>query len=525
MAAPYDLSAPRAAFSASAVTRVLRDLLAPRQSEAQKNWLRAVASVTTAQRPDLAEDLVDILGAEPFEEGHSPLAELTIGEVGVCYEALIALTDSTARKSSGQYFTPDDAAHFMAGQSTTFPDGVWMDPCCGVGNLAWHLASVQNDPAEFVKDRLILVDVDRTALLSAVALIGADFLTQGDREGLGALHTRAVQRDFLSPASLPRHDHVIVNPPYARAPMQPGLRTRATREFFAFFIERITTSARGFIAVTPASYLAAPKFQILRDVLDEANDGGRIFVFDNVPDTLFRGYKFGSTNTSNTNFVRAAITVCSPTDTDWEITPIIRWRSASRPHVFPLAARLLAPRQIGPTGEWVKLPAALGKVWERLAATPTVLSDLLVRHETPHSLTVGLTPRYYISAAYRNLERGSKAVLYFANDEDRDRAALVLNSSIPYIWWRALDGGVTLPKRVLFGTPIPEFEADDATLSTLARELQETEEASITTKLNAGLVNENVKRPPELVDRLNRAILGESPDLRILYTEDMAAPR
>ena len=119
MAAPYDLSAPRAAFSASAVTRVLRDLLAPRQSEAQKNWLRAVASVTTAQRPDLAEDLVDILGAEPFEDGHSPLAELTIGEVGVCYEALIALTDSTARKSSGQYFTPDDAAHFMAGQSMT----------------------------------------------------------------------------------------------------------------------------------------------------------------------------------------------------------------------------------------------------------------------------------------------------------------------------------------------------------------------------------------------------------------------
>ncbi|GAA1721412.1 N-6 DNA methylase [Propioniferax innocua] len=294
--------------------------------------MRAVASVTTAQRPGLAEDLVDILEAEPFEDGHSPLAALTIGEVGVCYEALIALTDSTARKSSGQYFTPDDAAHFMAGQSRTFPDGGWMDPCCGVGNLAWHLASVQNDPAEFVQGRLILVDSDRAALLSAVALIGADFLAQGDREGLRALHSRAVQRDFLSPAPLPQHDHVIVNPPYARAPMQPGLRTRATREFFAFFIERVATSARGFIAVTPASYLAAPKFQILRDVLDEAND------------------------------------------------------------------------------------------------------------------------------------------------EDRDRAALVLNSSIPYIWWRALDGGVPLPKGVLFGTPIPDCAADDATLAALARELQETED-------------------------------------------------
>lgn len=523
MAVPYDTSAPRAAFSASAVTRVVRDLLASTKAQARQNWLRAVASVTTDQRRDLADDLIEMLGVEPFEAGCNPLAGLTIGEVGVCYEALIAKTDSTARKAAGQYFTPDDAAHFMAKQSEAFPEGVWMDPCCGVGNLSWHLASVQADSGAFVRGRLVLVDIDQTALLSAVALIGADFLDEGDRNGLHELRDRAVQRDFLAQTPLPSHDYVVVNPPYARTQMKPKFKTAATRELFAYFMERIVDSSSGFIAVTPASYLSAPKFKILREVINAKSTGGRVFVFDNVPDTLFRGYKFGSTNTSSTNFVRAAISVCSPTDTTWQVTPIIRWRSASRPRLFSRASALLAPRQEGPDEEWVKLPAELEKVWRTLSDEPTTLKDLLARHETPHFLTVGLTPRYYISAAYRDLDRGSKAVLYFKTAEDRDRAAVVLNSSVPYMWWRGLDGGVTLPKRVLFGTPIPDLDTKDSAITALVRELQETEEDAITTKLNAGLVNENVKRPRDLVERLNMAVLGEAPDLQVLYTEDMAA--
>lgn len=523
MVTSYDLAIPREAFSATAVTRTVRNLLAPTKTATRKNWLRAVATVTGSTHPSLAEAISTMLGADPFDNGHNPLAGLTIGEVGVCYEALMAMTDSNGRRAEGQYFTPDDAARFMAEQSSAFPEGTWMDPCCGVGNLSWHLAAVQRDPEKFVRDRLVLVDIDETALLTAVALIGTDYLMDGDIEGLLALRARSQRRNFLAKTKLPDHDFVIVNPPYARTTIQPGLKTAATRELFAYFLERVATTSAGFIAVTPASYLSAPKFQVLRDVIDDRNDGGRVFVFDNVPDTLFRGYKFGSSNTSNTNFVRAAITVCSPTDTGWQITPIIRWRSASRSRIFALAGELLSDRQIGPAGEWVKLPAGLTEVWRRLSAAPTVLRDLLVSHETPHSLTVGLTPRYYISASYRDLERGSKATLYFASEHDRDRAAVVLNSSVPYLWWRGLDGGVTLPRRVLLGTPIPEFAADETTVADLTKTLRETEESSITTKLNAGLVNENVKRATDLVARLNDAVLGEMPDLHDLYTEDMAA--
>lgn len=523
MTTAYDSTSLRSAFSASAVTQAVRQLLETTKTATRTNWLRAVAALTTNERPDLAEAITAYLGVSGTIDGSNPLEHRTIGEIGVCYEALVAMSDRTSRKAAGQYFTPDDTAHFMAQQSADFPEGTWMDPCCGVGNLAWHLAAAQEDPARFVREHLVLLDIDETALRTAVVLIAADFLAIGDLDGFQALQERASRRDFLAKTALPEHDYVIVNPPYARTAAKPGYRTHATREFFAYFLERIVTTSKGYISVTPASYLSAPKFQVLRDVLEESATGGRIFVFDNVPDTLFRGYKFGSTNTSSTNFVRAAITVCSPGHTPWEISPIIRWKTSSRARMLSMAPDLLAPRQVGSDGEWVKLPRGLEDVWQRLSKVPTVLNDLRVSRETPFSLTVGLTPRYYISAAYRELERGSKAVIYFKNEEDRDRAALVLNSSVPYLWWRALDGGVTLPKRVLFGTPMPDLDLGDETNMALIHELRETEEGAITTKLNAGLVNENVKRSQDLVTRLNRAVLDELPDLRLLYSEDMAA--
>lgn len=525
MAPTAGLTTATKSFSASLVTRTVRDLHADTKGAARTNWRRAVASMTTRARPDLAEDLVSILGADPLDGGANPLAGLTIGEIGVCYEALLAVMDSHGRRASGQYFTPDDAARFMAEQSGRFSDGTWLDPCCGVGNLAWHLADVQTDPAEFVRNRLVLIDLDETALDTAVALIGAHHLAAGDREGLAALHSRAHKRNFLAPAKLPEHDYVIMNPPYARAPERPQMRTRKTRELFSYFLERVAQDSKGFIAVTPAAYLSAPKFTVLRDVLNDENQGGDVFVFDNVPDTLFRGYKFGSSNTSSTNFVRAAITVCPPDADGWMITPIIRWKVANRARMFKIAPTLLAPMAKGPAKEWVKLPSSLADVWARLTDAPEQLKDLVVAHETEHKLTVGMTPRYYISAAYRDLQRGSKAVLHFDTAEARDRAALVLNSSVPYIWWRALDGGVTLPRRVLMSVPVPIGPTLDDDLRALANELQETEEQSITTKLNAGLVNENVKRGADLVARLNEAILGESLDLEIVYSEDMASPR
>ncbi|MBB1052702.1 N-6 DNA methylase [Dietzia sp. CW19] len=513
--APFEVTATT--FHATAVTRIVRELSAATKAKTKQRWLQAVASRVTILRPDLALDLLDLLGVEPLET--DPLAGRTIGEIAVCYEALLAELDPVARRSAGQYFTPDDAAHLMAKRSAAFPTGIWMDPCCGVGNLAWHLAGVQDDPATFVRDRLVLVDLDDHALRSAVALIAADYLAEGDTEGLAALRGRAVRRDFLTRTALPEHQFVIVNPPYARDRVRAGFATGKTQELFAFFLERIAKDSQGFIAVTPASYLSSPKFQSLRTVLETNTTGGEVLVFDNVPDTLFRGYKFGSSNSSKTNFVRAAITACSPEMSRWKTTPIIRWRAASRQRMLAGCTNLLTPRLMGPHGEWVKTAPGLEAVWETLESAQQTLADLLVSEETEHRLTVAMTPRYYISAAFRDLNRGSKTVLHFASAEDRDRAALVLNSSISYLWWRALDGGVTLPKRVLRSIPIPDTVVADPKW---IERLQQTEESSVVTKLNAGSLNENVKRPRDLVDGIDALLMPDiDRDFSLVYAEDM----
>ena len=191
-----------------AVTRVFTRLQAPTKTQTRQNWLRAVAVRTTRQHPDLAAELVKILGIELRGNEANPLGNLSIEEIAVCYGALLATLDSRRRRSAGQFFTPDDAAAFMAAQSRDFPAGTWLDPCCGVGNLAWHLVAAQSNPARFVCENLVLIDVDETALRSAVALLGADFLSGGDHEGLAQLWAKASNRDFLSKSGLAPHENV-----------------------------------------------------------------------------------------------------------------------------------------------------------------------------------------------------------------------------------------------------------------------------------------------------------------------------
>lgn len=504
-------------FSAARVNEVLRELDGGSQRERRNKWLAAVAARVHAHRPDLQDAFRHVLGISPSQR--DTLAGLTVGEVGVCYEALVSEMNGPERRSAGQYFTPDDAAAFMAGQTAKFLPGTWVDPCCGVGNLAWHLTNLQSDPSGFLEKNLVLVDRDDTALRTAVVLIAADFADKNAIKAVLGLHRNSVCRDFLSGAPLPDYDYAILNPPYARSSPLEEFKTGKSRELFAFFLERISATTKGFIAVTPASYLSAPKFQSLRTLLFTRWGGGDIIVFDNVPDTLFRGFKFGSTNSSKTNFVRAAITICSPALQPWMITPILRWKSTSRNRMFSQAGSFLSPMKIGPDGEWAKIPHELESTWEYLRNSPVRLKDLVVNHETPFHLTVALTPRYYISASFRNLERGSKTVLFFNSESERDRAAIVLNSSAAYFWWRALDGGVTLPKRVLYSTPVPaEFDVDDNLIEHLISE----EPHALVTKLNAGKINENIKRPKITVDKLDAVVFGgENPDFTKVFSEDM----
>jgi predicted RNA methylase len=502
------------------VTAAIKQLQAPSRRATLANWFAAVSRLVTGMRPDLAAQLSAHLGAEPSDE--NPLDGLSIGDIGVVYEALLALTDHRDRREKGQYFTPDDVAAFLAGEAAKFPAGRWLDPCCGVGNLAFHLAAVLPDPAAFVAERLSLVDLDAAALRTAIALLVANFAADGDLDALPALAARSRSHDFLTLRDLPAHDYVIVNPPYARTAQLADRRWATARagELYAYFLERVA-KARGFVAITPASHLGGAKYAPVRDILWSL-PGGEVIVFDNVPDTCFRGFKYGSTNTSTTNFVRAAITVSSPAHEGWTITPILRWAVRSRVRMFHGARTKLVPLRRAPGGEWAKVMPGTEGVWDLLVdPAATTLRDLVSAEPTEYVLEIAATPRYYVSATKRSLDRGSKHVLWFRTQADLDRAYLVLNSSLPYWWWRCLDGGVTLQARTLLSLPLPAPVTPSADL--LAR-LEASEASDLVTKLNAGRENENVRRPRSLVDEIDTLLLaGIAYDFTDVYASDLFA--
>ncbi len=505
------------------VTGAVQALRADSREEAKRNWRRSLASRLTQQRPDLADTLATHLGVA-VHASHTPepnpLSGLSIGELAVVYEALLATSDPQARRRDGQYFTPDDVAAFMAAQANEFPPGTWLDPCCGVGNLSWHLSNAQADPSAFVQSRLTLVDIDDTALASAQVLLAASFARPGATEVLKDLSARCCQADFLAATTPVESDFVLMNPPYGRTQLRDDYQLGPTRELFAYFMEKVCTSAKGFVAVTPAAYLNGARYGPLRDLLEDK--GGKVYVFDNVPDTVFRGYKYGSSNTSRTNFVRACITVVKPGEQQWRITPIIRWGVASRAKMWAGIEQLLAPLRKSPGGRWAKLMPGTERLWTALQDRPR-LRDLLASEPTEHQLWVASTPRYYISASGRPLKRASVHVLNFETPAEWAQAYLLLNSSLSYWWWRTVDGGINLQRRTLESIPLPpELTAVAQTGTYLVEQLRISDEDDVRIKLNAGRRTENVKRPAALIQELDhRLLLGIDYDFSLLRAPDM----
>ena len=202
------------------------------------------------------------------------LRDLSIGEIGVLYEYSVTKVNSNSRKSNGQFFTPDDVANFMAKFSKKFPKGKWLDPCSGIGNLSWHLVAIQDDPETFLVENLILSDKDKLSLLIARTLLTSSFQKK-HKELFNEIEDNFIEFDFLSVSSnvdmldfdssnslvaIPEHDYVIVNPPYLATEVDTRFETARARDLYAYFMENIIKTSKGFISVTPQSFTNSGKF-------------------------------------------------------------------------------------------------------------------------------------------------------------------------------------------------------------------------------------------------------------------------
>lgn len=255
------------------------------------------------------------------------LAGLSVGNISVLYEYSLAYVDTKSRKDAGQFFTPDDVAIRLATFSESFPkvvqssdlskncesaisgdrDAIWLDPCSGVGNLSFHLAQRQTTPKSFVKNSLILVDKDPLALLIARVLFSVSFGAE-DSSFFEDIEQNFQQQDFLT-GDLPEFDYAILNPPYVVVSENIQFETAKCRDLYAYFLERVIKNGKGFISINPQSFTHAKKFSSLRKLMETHLQFLSIYSFDNIPDNVFRGVKFGTTNTNTANSIRPSIVV------------------------------------------------------------------------------------------------------------------------------------------------------------------------------------------------------------------------
>ena len=441
------------------------------------------------------------------------LAGVSIGEASVIYEFLLARGSMSEKRRHGQFFTPDDVARFMAEKARSFGAGVWLDPCCGIGNLSFWLVAEQSDPEAFLLASCRFLDLDQLALDSARCLFALAFQRR-EHQLFTRLEPQFVHGDFLrGAAEAVDHDFVLMNPPYLSGVAAPaGLRTAASNDLYAYFLERAFATSRGVVAITPQSFTNGRRHAALRRVLLDHAGGLDLYCFDNVPDTIFRTVKFGSENTNRVNSTRAAITVAHPSSGAGRprITPLLRWSARERGRLFAAVDGLLgSPTTVDDT-HLPKVARGLEPLYERLTMSTTRIADLLVDpSSTPHVLHVATTPRYFISAVERPLERASVQRLGFASEADLQRAKLVLNGSLAYFWWRVRDGGMTLARSTLWSTPVLDPVASPTAVASVLARLAESERSNVVVKRNAGRLNENVKHPLDLIAAVNRLLAPE----------------
>lgn len=496
---------------ANKTINALQQVLDLNDKDINKTWLSILKThiktiSSTGGKEDFSDDVIfQPAGVLEFDL----LDSTTVGEVGVLYEYSLAYVDRDSRKERGQFFTPDDVATFMASKNRLFPEGVWLDPCSGVGNLSAALLEAQEDPEHFLLNNLILQDIDSLALLIARTLFALKY-QHAEEKFFDKIEPKFVVKNFLEEEPEP-HNYVIVNPPYLATTMNSKFKTAKTRDLYAYFLEKISDTSEGVISITPQSYLNSGKFDVLREILFSTYQEIDFYAFDNMPDTIFKGFKYGSLNTNTSNSVRASIMVAKRSDAKkYRSTGMLRWVAAERPILFTQVDSQLEEFKIKNKSQLIpKIGEGLSNFYADTTQISSLFKDLLSTSQTEYKLIVPATPRYFISAVKRELNRSSYHTLCFDTKKNMETAYLLLNSSYMYWWWRVNDGGMTVAKQTILSLPLRSIDLSSKESLTLIEALEQSETDNLVVKKNAGLLNENVRHPESLIHRLNRHLFSE----------------
>lgn len=444
---------------------------------------------------------------------------LNVSNFGELYEVALAIQDKQQKKENGQYYTPEDVALVMAGWLKDLDAYNVCDVACGTGKLILtYLDLIGIDEAHRLlsESRIYLYDLDETALTICKTAILLRYGKQYSK------NIHAIHCDFLNKnIHLPSNCKVISNPPYAGVSAIPFNWSRTniqleTKELYTSFMEKIILESDKSVIITPYSFIGGNKFYSLRWLMNDYS--GFIVSFDNVPGNIFCGRKHGIFNTNTSNSVRAAITVVNNTNKNkgFRLSPLIRFKNEEREKLLTcerLESTISSKYQIVDkvNTAYVKCQKELQEVFDMwINKSKNTLKDIISSPSKTHRIFIPNTCRYFTTASAYELKRNGMMTLGFEDKTMFELVYCLINSSFAYWWWRIFDGGITYPIGLLYKLPIFNdiLTADDKKFfSIMCGNMMNKEKECIVTKLNSGVIQENIKFPSMYRNEINQRLL------------------
>ena len=302
--------------------------------------------------------------------------------------------DVEKRKIDGVFYTPQDVAELMANKTKLFDDGVgvWLDPCCGLGILSINLASIQEDPIDFIENRLIINDKDKFQLEIAL---------DNFREKFGVV-PKSFNEDFLEYDFV--CDYIIMNPPYFKY---------KESDIYSYFLEKSCDITKGFVSINPISFTNGSKFKNVRKkILDFSSI--TLYHFDNIP-----GHIFDDAD------VRVSIVMVHNKLVEHKTTTQIRWQSKKRKEMLSNLDNNLDSGVFTEDIFYKTSPNTSKYIHSN------TLSNYVVK-ESIYSIYITNTPRYFITASSKKLDRTGQIEIFMKDEDSYNKAMIMLNSSYLY---------------------------------------------------------------------------------------------
>jgi predicted RNA methylase len=377
--------------------------------------------------------------------------------------------NETEKKENGVFYTPEDISIFMSEKTKVFDDGkgIWLDPCCGLGILSITLASLQDDPIEFIKNRLVINEKDKTQL---------DIALNNFKEKFGVV-PKSFNEDFLEYDF--DIDYIIMNPPYFKY---------KSSDIYAYFLEKSCDISKGIVSINPISFTNGKNFKNTRKKLLDYNSI-TLYHFDNIPGHIFEDAS-----------VRVSIVISHNVSNDRKTTGQIRWKTENRKKMLETIDTNLDEGLFTEDIFYKTTPNTKKYINNKIT-----LKNYLTQN-SDFSIYVTNSPRYFITASSEKLNRKGQIKICMKDLDSYNKALIMLNSSYLYWWWRTSDSSLSLTKKTLLSLPWIDFNYDDDIIDII----KNSENNNKVYKKNAGKLQENIKHPKNLIVELNSLFLSEN---------------